>query len=47
METFLDYALLLPIKILCMTLSISLSLALAILIVGGAIKILFTEGEEE
>ena len=45
METLLDYGLLLPIKILCMTLSISLSLALTILIVGGAIQVLFKESE--
>ena len=45
METLLDYALLLPIKILCMTSSISFSIAIAILIVGGAIQTLFKESE--
>ena len=43
METLLNYALILPIKILCMTVSISFSIAIAILVVGGAIQILVKE----
>ncbi len=46
METLLDYALLVPLKILCMTVSISFSAAFAILVIGGAIGILFEKASK-
>ena len=46
METLLEYTLIIPLKILCMTVSISFSAAFAILVIGGAIGILFEKASK-
>ncbi len=46
METLLDYTLIVPLKILCMAVSISVSAAFAILVIGGAIGMLFEKASK-